>query len=114
MRRSLVLALTLFALLWQGVAGASLRVWSDMAEGAEHAGLHWTETSHHHDDDGGYEVDDSSASIAHLAMDGTAPTILTIKHLEVPRIRLMHGQPSYAPLPLASPYLAPFQRPPRF
>jgi hypothetical protein len=113
-RRHLILVITLFALLWHGVAGASLRVLTDVAEGAEHAGLHWTETSHHHDDEGGIELDDSSASVAHMAMDGTAPTILTFEQLDFPRVPLVHSQPGYVPPCLTTPALAPIQRPPKF
>lgn len=114
MNRSLVLLLTLFALLWHGVAGATLRVGLDASDSAEHASLHWTETGHHHDDHGGIELDESAASIVHIAMDGSAPTILDSAQLDVPHVRLMYVQPTYAPLPLAAPYLAPLQKPPRF
>lgn len=113
MHRSLILVLTLLALLWHGVAGASLRVWADMAEGEEHAGLHWTETSHHHDDDGDVQLDDSPASIIHIAVDGAIPTILSFESLDVPLVPLVHAKPSYLALPLTVPYLVPFQRPPR-
>ncbi len=101
------------ALLWHGIVGASPHAWSDLAEDAEHAELHWTETSHHHDDDGGVELDDSSASAAHMAMDGTTPTILTFEQLDIPRLPLRHDQPSYKALPLTAPYLAPLPKPPR-
>lgn len=114
MHRSFVLLLTLFALLWHGIASASLGVGLDAADGAAHAVLHWTETGHHHDDHGGYELDDSAASTAHIAMDGSAPTILDIGPLVVPNVRGMSVQPSYAQPTLAAPCLAPIQKPPRF
>ena len=114
MSRSLVLLLTLIALLWHVVAGASLRVWNVPADDAAHAALHWMEASHHHDDDGGLQLDDSAASMVHMAMDGTVSSVLHFASLEVPRITLVHAQPGYAAPPLNAPYLVPLQRPPRF
>lgn len=69
MRRSAVLLVVLFAMLWQSVAlarpGSTVNVLVDL----EHAALHWQEEGHHHHEDGSYQLDDSQASTFHLLSD---------------------------------------------
>jgi hypothetical protein len=69
MRRTVVLLLVLFAMLWQNAAlarpGSTMYVLADL----EHAALHWQEEGHHHHDDGSYHVDDSNESVQHVIAD---------------------------------------------
>lgn len=69
MRRSLVLLVMLFAMLWQSVAlariGSTVNPLADM----QHAALHWQGESHHHHDDGSYQLDDSNESTQHMAAE---------------------------------------------
>lgn len=69
MRRSCVLLVMLFAMLWQSVAlaraGSTVNALADM----EHSALHWQEEGHHHHDDGSYHLDDSSESVQHVLSD---------------------------------------------
>ena len=69
MRRSAVLIVMLFAMLWQSTAmarvGSTVNPLSDLA----HATLHWNDESHHHHEDGSYHLDDSKESVHHMATD---------------------------------------------
>ena len=69
MRRSAVLLVMLFAMLWQSVAlarvGSTVNALADM----EHAALHWQGEGHHHHEDGSYHLDDSTASAQHVLGD---------------------------------------------
>jgi hypothetical protein len=69
MRRSALLLVVLFAMLWQSVAmarpGSTVNALADL----EHATLHWQGEGHHHHEDGSYHLDDSNASIQHLVTD---------------------------------------------
>jgi len=69
MRRSVVLLVMLFAMLWQSVAmarpGSTVNALVDL----EHALLHWQEEGHHHHEDGSYHQDDSKESVQHVVTD---------------------------------------------
>lgn len=69
MRRSAILLVMLFAMLWQSVAlarpGSTVNVLADL----EHAALHWQEEGHHHHEDGSFHLDDSLASTFHILSD---------------------------------------------
>jgi hypothetical protein len=75
MRRSAVLLVMLFAMLWQSVgvsrAGSPMNALADL----EHAALHWEEEGHHHHDDGSYHPDDSNASAQHVLSDHVSATV---------------------------------------
>lgn len=74
MRRSAVLFVMLFAMLWQSIAmaraGSTMHALADL----EHAALHWQEEGHHHHEDGSYHLDDSSASAQHVLSDHVSAT----------------------------------------
>ena len=74
MRRSAVLLVMLFAMLWQTVAvaraGSTMNALADL----EHAALHWQEEGHHHHEDGSYHLDDSNASAQHVLSDHVSAT----------------------------------------
>lgn len=74
MRRSAIIFVMLFAMIWQSVAlarpGSTVNVLAD----TEHAALHWHEEGHHHHADGSICVDDSQASTFHLLADHPAMT----------------------------------------
>jgi hypothetical protein len=83
MRRTTVLIVMLFAMLWQSVAlariGSTVNALADM----EHAALHWQEEGHHHHEDGSYHQDDSSDSAQHVLIDhvsGTVALMVTASH----------------------------------
>lgn len=114
MRRSAVLLVMLFAMLWQSVAlarpGSTVNVLADL----EHAALHWQEEGHHHHDDGSFHLDDSQASTFHILSD----------HLTVTTVLLAassHHFPSSASArpcglhdaPVPDPFLDGLLRPPR-
>jgi hypothetical protein len=69
MRRTTVLLVMLFAMLWQSVAlaraGSTVNALADLA----HATLHWQEEGHHHHEDGSYHVDNSNESVQHVLSD---------------------------------------------
>lgn len=69
MRRSAILLVMLFAMLWQSVAmariGSTVNALADLA----HATLHWQAEAHHHHDDGSYHLDDSKESVQHVVID---------------------------------------------
>ena len=69
MRRSAVLLVMLFAMLWQSVALARVGLTVDVLADLEHATLHWQEEGHHHHEDGSYHQDDSNESAQHVIMD---------------------------------------------
>ena len=72
MSRTVVVLVTLFAMLWQSVAlariGSTVNVMADL----EHAALHWQEEAHHHHQDGSYHLDDSKDSAQHVLCDHLA------------------------------------------
>jgi len=114
MRRSAVLFLMLFAMLWQSVATA--RVGSTVNPLADlwHASLHWQESAHHHHDDGSFHVDDSSESVQHVVCDNLNTTAALAAGAE-PRLSLAA---SCAPIglqeqPAPHPYIDGLLRPPR-
>jgi hypothetical protein len=83
MRRSAVIVVMLFAMVWQTVAlaraGSTVNALADMA----HAALHWQEEGHHHHEDGSYHLDDSRESAQHVLSDqvnATAALIVSSSH----------------------------------
>lgn len=114
MRRTAILIVTLFAMLWQTVAlgrvGSSVNVFSDLA----HAALHWSETSHHHGDDGHLHFDQSHESSQHIHIDPVSSTVallLPTFPLVLPAPR--NAVPDTADLLMPPPDLAGLLRPPR-
>jgi hypothetical protein len=114
MRRSAVLLVVLFAMLWQSVAwarpGSTINVLADL----EHAALHWQQAGHHHHDDGSWHLDDSPASTLHLLGDHlTATTALlpAISHHFPSSACVPPGGPHDARAP--DPFLDRLLRPPR-
>ena len=114
MRRSAVLFVMLFAMLWQSLAqarpGSTINVLAD----AEHAALHWQEEGHHHHDDGSFHLDDSPASTFHLVSDHLAATTALLQ------ASLRHFPPSASAPPdglhhtrVPDPLLDGLLRPPR-
>lgn len=79
MRRSAVIFVMLFTMLWQSVAlgraGSTVNALADL----QHAALHWQEEGHHHHDDGSYHLDDSKESVQHVLVDhvSVSPALLT-------------------------------------
>jgi hypothetical protein len=116
-QRSLILLVTLLAMLWHGMAGAGVRVWSDAlsghTQGAVHASLHWADVSHHHHDDGSIAEDDSPASVQHMTTDGSVGSIAPFPDASPTPVPAAQAAPSYLAPPLPRPYLDPLQRPPR-
>jgi hypothetical protein len=54
MRRSAVVFVVVFAMLWQSVAMARIGSTVNVLADLQHAALHWQEQSHHHHEDGTY------------------------------------------------------------
>lgn len=73
MRRSAVLLVMLFAMLWQTVAVARGGLTMSDLSDLEHAALHWQEKAHHHHEDGSYHLDDSTESALHVLSDHLSP-----------------------------------------
>lgn len=75
MRRTAVLLVMLFAMLWQSVTmarvGSTVNALTDM----EHATLHWHHEGHHHHADGSYHLDDSNESAQHVLSDQVSATV---------------------------------------
>jgi hypothetical protein len=69
MRRSAILLVMLFAMLWQSLAMARIGSTVNPLADLEHATLHWQGEAHHHHDDGSYHQDDSKESVQHVVMD---------------------------------------------
>ncbi len=69
MRRSAILLVMLFAILWQSVAMARIGSTVNALADLEHATLHWQEEAHHHHEDGSYHQDDSKESVQHVVTD---------------------------------------------
>ncbi len=69
MRRTAVLVVILFGMLWQSMAlarfGSTVNVLTDL----QHATLHWQGEDHHHHGDGSYHLDDSKESAQHMVAD---------------------------------------------
>jgi hypothetical protein len=88
MRRTAVLLVMLFAMLWQSVALARVGSTVNVLVDLEHAALHWQEKAHHHHDDGSYHLDDSKDSTQHVLSDHvTAATALMVTAApDVPRL----------------------------
>lgn len=69
MRRSTVLLILLFALLWQSLALARAGSTVNALADAEHTALHWQGKGHHHHGDGSYHLDDSPEATQHVLID---------------------------------------------
>lgn len=114
MQRKLLILLALVAVLWQGIAGASVQAFAQVAQDAEHAALHWDEVGHHHHDDGSYHQDDSIASVVHVAMDGSnANAVVDFGTSNVVPVPQASAQPLYLVGTVPYPYIDPLHRPPR-
>jgi len=75
MRRSAVLLLMLFTMLWQAVALARIGSTVNALADQEHAALHWQDEGHHHHEDGSYHSDDSDESAQHVLTDHLSATL---------------------------------------
>lgn len=69
MRRSAVVLVMLFSMLWQAMALAQPTSTVNLLADLEHAAMHWQDEPHHHHDDGSYHRDDSQASKFHVFSD---------------------------------------------
>ena len=69
MRRSAILLVMLFALLWQSVAMARIGSTVNALADPAHATLHWQGEAHHHHENGSYHQDDSKESVQHVVTD---------------------------------------------
>lgn len=74
MRRSTVLFVLLFAMLWQSVALARAGSTANALADLGHAALHWQEEGHHHHEDGSYHLDESKESAQHVLSDHVSAT----------------------------------------
>lgn len=74
MRRSAVVLVMLFAMLWQSVALARVGSTVNVLADSGHTALHWQEEGHHHDEDGSYHLDDSIESVLHVLSDHVSAT----------------------------------------
>ncbi len=74
MKRTFVLFVMLFAMLWQAVAFARVGSTVNALADSAHAALHWQEEGHHHHDDGSYHLDDSKDSAQHMLSDHASAT----------------------------------------
>ena len=74
MRRSTVLFVMLFAMLWQSVALARAGSTANALADLGHAALHWQEEGHHHHEDGSYHLDESKESAQHVLSDHVSAT----------------------------------------
>ena len=114
MRRSAILLVMLFAMLWQSVAlarvGSTVNVLADL----EHAVLHWQAAGHHHRDDGSYHLDDSSDSAQHVLSDHVTATsaIPVTASCDFPRLGSAAPGGLHEPL-VPDPTLDGLLRPPR-
>jgi len=114
MRSIPVILILLFSMLWQSVAMARMGSTVNVLVDVQHAALHWQEEGHHHHEDGSYQLDDSTASAQHLAveqlsasMEMTAPSSLDFPPMgpAAPDSRLK--------APVSNPTLDGLLRPPR-
>ena len=83
MRRSAVLIVMLFAMLWQSVALARVGSTVNALADLQHTALHWQEEGHHHHEDGSYHQDDSKESVQHVLSDqggATAALMVAAQH----------------------------------
>ncbi len=113
MSRKLVLLVAVWALLWQGLAGAALPSLAKAAADAAHAALHWKDVGHHHHADGSVHADASQASLQHVALDGSH---IVASPLAAPSLSFalpLAGLPRYWAEQLPHPYSDPLHRPPR-
>lgn len=74
MRRTAILIVMLFAMLWQSVALARVGSTVNALADTEHTALHWQEEGHHHHEDGSFHLDDSKASVQHVLSDHVSAT----------------------------------------
>ncbi len=113
-RRLAVIALVLFAMLWQSVALARLGSTVNALADTGHAALHWHEEGHHHHDDGSVHLDDSAESAQHVLGDqlGTSVALMAgTGQVFVPLGSAPPGGLQASPVP--GPTLEGLLRPPR-
>jgi len=113
MRRKLVLLVAVWALLWQGVAGAGLPALAKASADAVHAALHWKDVGHHHHADGSIHADASQASFEHVALDGSHVVASPVAAPQLAFPLPLAGLPHYWADSLPNPYTDPLHRPPR-
>jgi len=113
MRRKLVLFVAVWALLWQGLAGAGLPSLAKVAADAAHAALHWKDVGHHHHADGSVHADASQASLEHVALDGSNVVASTLEASSLSFSLPLTGLPHYWAERLPNPFSDPLHRPPR-
>ena len=113
MRRKLVLLVAVWALLWQGVAGAGLPALAKASADAVHAALHWNDVGHHHHADGSIHADASAASFEHVALDGSQVLASAVAAPQLAFPLPLTGLPLYWADALPSPHPDPLRRPPR-
>ncbi len=75
MRRSTVLLVMLFAMLWQSVALARIGSTVNSLVDREHTALHWQEEGHHHHEDGSYHLSSSNDAVQHVLGDHVSATL---------------------------------------
>lgn len=109
-----MLAVVLFAVLWQSVAmacpGSTVHVVSDIA----HAAIHWQDEGHHHRDDRTGTLDEPAASAQKLVADhfSTCAELVTAAgHAFPPSTPLLPHGLRKGPAP--APFLDGLLRPPR-
>lgn len=102
MRRSAVVFVLLFAMLWQSLAlaraGSTVNALADM----QHTALHWLGEGHHHHDDGSYHSDSSPESVQHIISDhlsASAAIIVSASHVFPPRVSAAPNGLHDAPVP---------------
>lgn len=114
MRRFFLLALLLVSLAFQGLAVAAQRLLVEHG-GHGHAILHLQEIAHHHHDgNDGVVVDNSAASISHVAGDGALGALAVLPMVAgVDPVPTSNAPPQWQSTFASSPDLAGLRRPPR-
>jgi hypothetical protein len=115
MRRSAILVVVLFAMLWQSIALARVGSAPYPLADLEHAALHWLDENHHHHEDGSYHLDSSPESVQHALSDhgsGSMALVAMSRTDEAPSFgaSLVHA---VLGTPAPNPFLDGLLRPPR-
>lgn len=114
MRRSAVLLVLMFALVWQALALARPGSTVNLLDDAAHAALHLQGAGHHHDEDGGVRPDDSTAALMHALGDSVgSPTALPVKAPLGLTVRPGLAPGGASQRPPAAPFIEGPLRPPR-
>lgn len=114
MRRGVIVFLFMLSAFWQAAALAGHALALAQQEERLHSAMHLQEVAHHHEDDGTVVIDDSQASIQHVALDGSVGTPpLGSAVTTLPAVFLSHKPTSLDELVAPSPDLSGPRRPPR-